>query len=247
MTHATWLAEELRAARCAVKEYAGWRMRGGAFRRGCRAVVWHHDASPPGDSPGVPGYMIRQMEAGQPGAQLWVDRRGVWHVLAAGTAAHAGRVRSGMPGNSNSLGVETDHTTGEDWPPLMLASLRRGTAAILRRLGEDCHGLHFHSSVCDPVGRKTDPHGLDLAAERRHIDRLLHPANQEDDIMASLDDLRAVVAAEINRLSGGPRRRDQDGVVYDTDPQTISVADVYTLLEQVAARPCTCACQKPAA
>jgi hypothetical protein len=168
VTHATWLPDVLRAAGLTVKTYDGWKGRGGGFTD-LSSVVWHHDASPPGDSPGVPAYMIRQIDAGRAGAQLWVDRRGVWHVVAAGKVSHAGKVRPGMPGNSNSLGIETDHTTGERWPTVQLASLRHGTAAILRRLGTDASGLHMHKTICDPPGRKVDPDGLDLHTERGRI------------------------------------------------------------------------------
>lgn len=231
MKRADWLASVLRQAGLSVKEHDGWKRRGRDFRN-LGSVVWHHDASPPGDSPGVPGYMLREMQAGRAGAQVWVDRRGTWHVLAAGVAFHAGRVRPGMPGNDQSLGLECDHTTGEAWPRAQLVSLRVGTAAILRRLGQDATGLHFHSSICDPPGRKTDPDGLNLHSERGRVAVLMAARpNDQEDVMASLEEVRAVVREEINRLSGGPRRRDQDGKVVDNDPQTISVADVFTSLE----------------
>jgi hypothetical protein len=177
VTHATWLPDVLRDAGLTVKTYDGWKGRGGGFTD-LRSVVWHHDASPPGDSPGVPAYMIREIDAGRPGGQLWVDRQGVWHVIAAGKVSHAGKVRRGMPGNSNSLGVETDHTTGERWPAGQLTSLRRGTAAILRRLGTDASGLHMHKTVCDPPGRKTDPDGLDLHTERGRVAVLMAQSQQ---------------------------------------------------------------------
>jgi hypothetical protein len=177
VTHATWLPDVLRAAGLTVKTYDGWKGRGGGFTD-LGSVVWHHDASPPGDSPGVPAYMIREIDAGRPGGQLWVDRRGVWHVIAAGKVSHAGKVRRGMPGNSNSLGVETDHTTGETWPVPQLTSLRRGTAAILRRLGQDSGGLHMHKTICDPPGRKVDPDGLDLHTERGRVAVLMAHSQQ---------------------------------------------------------------------
>ena len=180
MTHATWLADTLRAAGCQVVEHPGWQGRGKGFSD-LRAVVWHHDASPPGDSPGVPAYMLRQMTAGKAAAQLWVDRKGTWHVLAAGVAFHAGDVRTGKPGNYQSLGVETDHTTGEAWPAALLTSLRRGTAAILRRLGQDASGLHMHKTICDPPGRKTDPDGLDLHSERGRLAVLMAIKAQSTD------------------------------------------------------------------
>lgn len=168
MTRAVWLADVLRSAGLKVVEHNGWLGRGAAFPD-LRAVVWHHDASPAGDSPGVPAYMLRQMAQGKAAAQLWVDRRGTWHILAAGVAFHAGKVRTGMPGNYQSLGVETDHTIGEAWPAAQLSSLRKGTAAILARLGKDATGLHMHKSICDPPGRKTDPDGLELHSERGRV------------------------------------------------------------------------------
>lgn len=166
--YATWLADVLRAAGLEVVEHDGWKTRGhyGGFSD-LHAVVWHHDASAPGDSPNVPKYMLEHWDTAA--AQLWVNRQGVWHVLAAGPAYHAGKVLAGKPGNHTSLGVETDHTTGEDWPPALLTSLRTGTAAILRKLDAQPDGLEFHKTVCDPPGRKTDPDGLDLADERRNV------------------------------------------------------------------------------
>lgn len=172
---ATWLPEVLTRAGVRVTELDGWRTRGhyGGFS-GLRAVVWHHDASGRGDSPGVPAWMLGNWDVA--GAQLWVDRDGAWHVLAAGPAYHAGRVLAGKPDNRTSLGVETDHTTGEDWPEAQLLSLRVGTSAVLRRLGTDAaHGLEFHRTICAPKGRKTDPDGLDLADERRRVDALSRP------------------------------------------------------------------------
>lgn len=167
--YATWLADVLRASGVQVKEIDGWKTRGhyGGFT-GLRAVVWHHDASAVGDSPGVPSYMLGNWDTAA--AQLWVDRAGVWHILAAGPAYHAGKVLAGKPDNHTSLGVETDHTTGEEWPVALLTSLRIGTAAILKHLGEDpSTGLEFHKTICSPKGRKSDPDGLDLADERKRV------------------------------------------------------------------------------
>ena len=192
--YATWLADVLRDAGLEVVEHEGWKTRGlpgGVFV--ARSVVWHHDASPAGDSPGVPAYMLRRFATAA--AQLWVDRRGVWHVLAAGRAPHAGVVIPGKPTNYTSLGVETDHTTGEAWPAAQLDSLRRGTAAILarahRRAGK---GLHFHKSICLPPGRKSDPAGLDLAAERARVAALQDPAAVR--IHVSAADLRAAAVCD---------------------------------------------------
>jgi hypothetical protein len=145
-----------------------------------RAVVWHHDASPAGDSPGVPAYLAANWQTAS--AQCWVDRYGVWHLIGAGRAPHAGAVLPGKPGNSTSIGVETDHTTGEPWPAPQLNALRRGTRAILTHLRvQPDPGLEFHRTICAPPGRKSDPHGLDLAAERAAV------ANEGDDDVSASD------------------------------------------------------------
>lgn len=164
----TWVPAVLRAAGITVVEHAGWETRGlspAARRFEPSRLVWHHDASAKGDSPGVPAFMISNFETAA--AQLWVDRQGRWHIIASGRAPHAGEVLPGMPDNETSIGIETDHTSGEDWPPALLSSLRRGSAAILNHMGVGAvEGLHFHKTICAPKGRKTDPDGLYLAANR---------------------------------------------------------------------------------
>lgn len=166
----TDLPAVLRKAGITVVLHDGWATRGLSTtqRFEPRALVWHHDASAPGDSPGVPAYMIRNFA--NAGAQIWVDRAGRWHFIASGRAAHAGTVLPGKPDNYTSVGIETDHTTGEDWPDALLTSLRTGTAAILAHWKTTpSDGLHFHKTICSPPGRKVDPDGLDLAAERKRV------------------------------------------------------------------------------
>lgn len=165
----TWLPKVLRDAGIEVVLHEGWETRGlGAHRPfDPKYVVWHHDASAEGDSPGVPDYMIRNFD--NAGAQVWIDRQGRWHIIASGRAAHAGATRNHVE-NENSIGIETDHTTGEDWPPALLESLRKGTAAIFMHMKQSASdGLHFHKSICEPVGRKVDPDGLDLGQERKRV------------------------------------------------------------------------------
>lgn len=186
---ATWLADVLRAVGVRVVETPGWKTRGRPPSTGGfvpRSVMWHHDASSPGDSPNVPAYIIAgRPAAGEPGplAQLWVDRPGVWHVLAAGRCNHAGDGQGWgiIPadlGNTYAIGVETDHTTGEAWPDAQLVSLRVGTAAILERLkASPMLALCGHKEYAPD--RKTDPDGLDLDSERRKVAALM---DGEDDM-----------------------------------------------------------------
>jgi len=176
----TWAAKVLRDAGLSVFEEPGWRDRGLSTSKPFEPefVVWHHDASAIGDSPGVPAYMIANMATH--GAQIWVcagcngkHASGTWHLVASGRMAHAGDTLPGMPDNFDSIGIETDHTTGEVWEPGLLPSLRKGTAALLRHMRKAQSALHFHKTICDPPGRKVDPAGLSLTVERANVGTFL--------------------------------------------------------------------------
>lgn len=161
------LPAALQAAGIQVRLYEGWDSRNHGPLTVPVSVVWHHDASAVGDSPTVPLSMIRRWNIAA--APIWVDRYGVWHFIGNGRAYHAGNVLPGKPGNS-AVGIETDHTTGEEWPVALLDSLRRGTAVLLRMHSRAPDpALEFHKTVCRPPGRKIDPDGLDLYAERAAV------------------------------------------------------------------------------
>ena len=153
----------LRNAGIGVKVHpeVGW-LSNGALRD-CN-IVWHHDASPAGDSPGALSWMKQNYSVAS--AQIWVDRYGTWHFISYGVAWHAGRVNDQRFDNYRSVGIETDHTTGEEWPAAQLESLRSGTAAVLKYEGKSAQSLAFHKTICVPAGRKSDPDGLTLATER---------------------------------------------------------------------------------
>lgn len=167
----TWLPDTLRGAGLKVVETVGWRGRSHGQLPGTIRVVWHHDASPAGDSPGALQWMISNWDNSS--ANIWVDNYGTWYLVGTGVSWHAGRVLPGMPDNYSSIGIETDQTVGEAWPPAQLDSLRKGTAAIFRKQNVPADWLHFHKTICSPPGRKQDPAGLELAAERSTVGRLL--------------------------------------------------------------------------
>jgi hypothetical protein len=148
-------------------------------------------------------------------ANIWVDRYGTWHLVGTGVSWHAGRVKPGMPDNFSSIGIETDHTTAELWPPAQIDSLRKGTAAIFKKQGVGSDWLHFHKTICTPVGRKSDPDGLDLGPERQRVANFMTgsspapkppvtppkpptPAKEWDE-MATKAEIAAVVKAELNQ------------------------------------------------
>lgn len=190
-----WMARRLRAAGITVVEYRGWRSRRAPGRFAPRAVMWHHDASAPGPSPGMPRLIaeVGNSSTPPPLAHVWVDRRGRWHLTASGRANHAGTGRGwgvipANSGNTYSIGIETDHTVGERWPPDQRRALRLGTAVLLKHLGvRPRNALCGHKEYAP--GRKIDPAGMNLAVERRRVAELMkHPPDptpppEEDDEM----------------------------------------------------------------
>src|ERR1700712_1732463 len=109
-----WFPATLRAAGIVVVETAGWTGRSHGQYPAKVKCVWHHDASPPGDSPGALSWMISNWSSSS--ANVWIDRQGRWHLVGTGISWHAGSVLPGMPGNMDSFGIETDHTVNEAWP-----------------------------------------------------------------------------------------------------------------------------------
>ncbi|HEY8372955.1 MAG TPA: N-acetylmuramoyl-L-alanine amidase, partial [Pseudonocardiaceae bacterium] len=70
-----WMADVLRTAGVEVVEYPGWRERAASGAFAPRAVMWHHDASAAGPSPGMPRMIAEQGNAATPPplAHAWVD------------------------------------------------------------------------------------------------------------------------------------------------------------------------------
>ncbi len=207
-----WLPGVLRAAGLAVVEVPGWQDRGhpddGPFEPA--AVMFHHDASPPGDSPGALAWLISGFASSSDSnydAQCWVDRRGVWHIVAAGRAQHAGAgkgwgaIPAGL-GNRMSFGVETDHTTGEAWVPVQFASIRTGMAVICGHQRWDPGRCVVGHKEYAP-GRKDDPDPVDMAIFRNQVAALMsRPAGGHMTLDA---DVAAAFAAVNNNIGTAVR------------------------------------------
>jgi N-acetylmuramoyl-L-alanine amidase-like protein len=184
-----WMADALRGAGLTVVEYAGWRSRAASGSFTPRAVIWHHDASAPGPSAGIPDMIATQGNSSTPPplSQIWVDTNGAWWLLASGRANHAG-IGSGWgvvpanAGNQYAIGIETDHTTGENWPAAQVASLRLGTKVLLASMGASpANALCGHKEYAP--GRKIDPDGMDMNIERQLV------ANATEDDLPTPNDV----------------------------------------------------------
>jgi hypothetical protein len=100
----------------------------------------HHDASPKGETSNGADVIVN----GRPGLEgplgnLWLAFDGTWHLCAAGRANHAGSgAWHDIPrddANSYTIGIETDHTTGEQWTGGQYDYGTRGLVALADALG----------------------------------------------------------------------------------------------------------------
>lgn len=211
------LGNILRGAGLTVAEYPGWRTRGHAGTFAPLGGVWHHTGGLKDlDLVAVTG----RPDLAAPLANLFLDRAGVWHVVAAGVAYHAGPghgqvlrdIRAGIEpkgfaadlgladdydsGNHYLLGVEVeDLGTGDpgDYPAIQVSSLVLGSAAICRELHwTEAHWVHHREWT----------------------------ARKVDMSLAEHTDLRALVAAELHPAAAVPpvTNQQEEPVIVITTP-----------------------------
>lgn len=192
----TWAPGVLRAAGLQVVETSGWTNRSHGAYPATIAGIWHHDASPPGDSPGALNWMIDNWNNAS--ANFWVNRYGVWYCVGTGVSYQAGVVDTDMPNNFNSFGVETDQTINELPAIQLLESVRIGFAALMEAQGRSANSVHFHKSVAPK--RKQDPWlgpassnsanwADELKAERSNIQDIINGTIvPPEDFMATLSE-----------------------------------------------------------
>ena len=191
-----WLADVLRAEGLKVIEHEGWKDRGHGDFLDIRGVLCHHTAGG-----GTSDWKIVQYgRSDLPGplAQLVLERDGTFRVIAAGVCWHAGR--GSWPrwptnnANYHTVGIEAvNNGIGQDWPAVQVDAYKRGSAAILRKIGRgssDCVGHKEYSSE-----GKIDPAGIDMGAFRRDVQTIINRAPQEDAPMsaAEVQDLKKFI------------------------------------------------------
>ena len=169
----TWLADVLREADLSVVEEKGWQTRGRRDFASVEGIICHHTAGAIGRSSlGI----VRDGRSDLPGplSQLYLSRVGIYHVVAAGTANHAGRGKwQGVTnGNTRMIGIEAENNgIGEPWSPPIMASYRKGVAAILDHLKLPTLMCCGHREYALPKGRKPDP-SFDMNEFRVDVERV---------------------------------------------------------------------------
>lgn len=176
----SWLPTVLRSACLTVKEVDGWATRGHGDMSEVRGVLLHHTAGPlAGDAPSLPVIIKGRPDLAGPLSQLFLSRSGVWHVVAAGKAWHAGAGawKGITEGNAHFVGVEAENTglPNDPWPLIQTDSYARGVAAILAHIGAREDMAAGHKEYALPKGRKSDP-SFDMNAFRARVRGFLPPS-----------------------------------------------------------------------
>lgn len=172
-----WLPERLRAWGLDVVEVPGWQDRGRDFLTAPRVAIGHHTATParvPGDLPTLPILRDGRPDLRGPLCQVATGRSGTAYVLAAGKANHAGRgAWRGSTRSDDTVGNEVEHPGIGLWSPAQLDAFDLVMAALLDGLDQSAEQYCGHREWALPRGRKVDPGGVDLDAQRDRIARLL--------------------------------------------------------------------------
>jgi hypothetical protein len=232
----TWLAGTLRAAGLEVVEHAGWESRAVGGTWSPRFGIVHATAAPAGQDDDVQVRVVRDGRADLDGpiANACVDRRGVWHVLAAGRC-NTTKVGTSGPyagqGNSGALGVEAcNDNRSEPWPAVQYDAYVRGWAAICRRLGWSATQLRGHKE--HTPGRKSDP-TFGMHAFRELVQAIL---NGEDDDVSAQD----VWTADLIPVQGKTETWQAAGTLgatYDAAAAAVSgIARLEAVVAQLAGK-----------
>lgn len=203
-----WLVDAARLTGYPVVEVKGWQTRGHGGFRVLEGVVGHHTADGPGEYPSLGIVTNGRADLAGPLCNFGLGRSGTIYVVAAGVAWHAGA--SAWAGftdiNDEFLGIEAESKgTVNDWTNAQLDAYPRLVAAILYYLRRDAARFCGHLECALPKGRKIDPAFINLGEFRAHVGKLLadplhlipKTGTAQEDIMATADELRAIVRAEV--------------------------------------------------
>lgn len=175
-----WLPDVLRAEGLEVREHPGWRDRGHGDFGAIWGVVVHHT----GSFGATPDSIANHPQLGLC-SQLYLGSDGVYTVVGAGIAWHAGQgSHPGLPdGNANSytIGIEAANDGGgvpgrphrSSWSDAQYDAYVRGVGAILRRLGHDASHVIAHREWAGAAQGKWDPGAIDMQIFRRDVQAVI--------------------------------------------------------------------------
>ncbi|MET7951850.1 N-acetylmuramoyl-L-alanine amidase [Micromonospora sp. NPDC005324] len=184
MTAITWLADVLRSAGVKVVEEGDWRARSAGGNFNPIGVLWHHTAGS-NSGPNNPHPSLGLVISGRPDlpgplCHALVDYNGVFHLIAAGPANHAGPARASGPipagaGNAMLIGWEIDYSGDQPYPqipdqamsPAQYDASVKATAAVLKHLGRDASYARGHRETS--TTSKIDPSYVDLDRMRADV------------------------------------------------------------------------------
>lgn len=176
-----------------VVEVDGWQTRGSSDFDP-RGFVFHHDVVPDaaGTDDRAPDLIVRDGNATTPPplANFWLETDGDVHLVAAGTANHAGRGGwNGLSGNSSVWGMEANNlgTPDHPWPEVQLEAAARTAAACAEFSGFSIANVCGHKEWAPD--RKIDPHTINMAAFRRQVEL----QEKEQLTMADIEALRQTI------------------------------------------------------
>ncbi|MEU7814125.1 N-acetylmuramoyl-L-alanine amidase [Pseudonocardia sp. NPDC049154] len=207
---APWLADALRAGGLPVYEQPGWQGRGTGGTFTPLGVLLHHTAGPrSGILPSLGIVRDGRSDLQGPLAQLMLARDGVFHVIAAGRANHAGagaaRFVPANDGNRYLIGIEAESCgLVDDWTDEQRANYPRGVAALCHAMGVGEGNVLGHKEWAPT--RKIDPAFWDMNAFRDVVRGWLRGTFQEDDManvpQAEWDQVKNAVGVLLQQICG---------------------------------------------
>lgn len=174
-----WLPDVLRAWGLKVQAVDGWQSRGhGDFGKPL-GVLCHHTCGPrDGDIRDLHVLVDGRPDLAGPLCNLGLARSGVFWVVAAGKAWHAGAGywQGVTDGNAHLIGIEAENVgDGSDpWPAVQMEAYKRGCAAILTHIKALPIMAAGHKEFALPKGRKDDP-DFDMHEFRNEVAVLMSP------------------------------------------------------------------------
>jgi N-acetylmuramoyl-L-alanine amidase len=135
-----WLPQVLRAWGLTVQAVDGWERRGHGDMGKPLGTIAHHTCGPKdGDIRDLHVLVDGRPDLAGPLCNLGLARSGVYWLVAAGKAWHAGAGswQGITDGNSHFIGIEAENVgDGHDpWPTAQMDAYKRGCAAILTHIG----------------------------------------------------------------------------------------------------------------